>query len=593
MGKDPSSFDGYRPIYLLAAIFKLYDKLLFNRINKHVSKASEPWQSGGSRGADQAAWMLNEVLWARRRQGIGNKTWVAFLDAEAAYCRPPKPSILKGLHRAGVSWDDWLAVRSVLAELRGCVKLNGKVYGDWSIECGAPQGGSLSSPLFKSVLPELVQELTEAKCGIWVERPGGAPTFIACLGYVDDLALLASSAKMLQRALRIACKWARKVRIRWNVGAGKSAVMLWGRGKSSAKDSAEVLKVGELTLPRVDTYKYLGTTISNGGGWTANIAALRVKCTSRTREVLAWSNYRNCPATLSERLWRIYVEPAIIHGIGVMRLSQRQIDALVTCQRKAGRAILNFVPRSPTPAVFLELGWSSWRVAYTLQAARLLSRVVQSKNEISQCIVEASSAHTNTWAHAASDHVAHLMPDPNHADNKDWICALKEALIEQDTNDLLQEARTHHNLGSYQPTWWVQSGKPGINSTLYHCGLKGMVEPVRRLIIGGQGLRGGDPEDMPAVNQSNCCPACLENGDKVVESLQHVTFHCPTYHGSRMAVAHLLNVRSTIETFTLCRNLWTWSEIRALSRHFANVLRRRDELYASGAQALVDALWKR
>ena len=43
---------------------------------------------------------------------------------------------------------------------------------------------------------------------------------------------LAGSAQELQRALDIAATWARKVRMRWNVGPKKSAVMVWGRGRA-------------------------------------------------------------------------------------------------------------------------------------------------------------------------------------------------------------------------------------------------------------------------------------------------------------------------------------------------------------------------
>ena len=249
-GKDPSSFDGYRSIYLLAGIFKLYDKMLFNRINGPVRNVSEHWQAGGSRGADMASWILDAVLRARRRKKGGAKTWMAFLDAEAAYCRPPKSSIMRGLATAKVRDDDWLATRSILDNLRGCVKTNGAVVGDWKIESSAPQGGSLSSPLFQSVLPELEQELTNAGCGIWIDE-----VFVSCLGYVDDLVLLASSANMLRRALRIAQEWARRVRIWWNIGPNKSAVMLWGRGRHTDREKAATFWIGTNELPKVTEYK--------------------------------------------------------------------------------------------------------------------------------------------------------------------------------------------------------------------------------------------------------------------------------------------------------------------------------------------------
>ena len=169
-GKDPTSFDGYRSVYLLAALFKLYDKMLFDRINPKVKRVSESWQAGGNRGADQTAWLLDQLLRSLQEGPDGRKTWVAFLDAEAAYCRPPRPCILKGLARAGISYDDWLAIQSILVDIKGCVKVAGTIVGEWDIESGAYQGGSLSSPLFQSTLPELEEELRANGCGVQISN---------------------------------------------------------------------------------------------------------------------------------------------------------------------------------------------------------------------------------------------------------------------------------------------------------------------------------------------------------------------------------------------------------------------------------------
>ena len=81
-----------------------------------------PWQAGGVAGADQAAWTLVGLLRAREREGKG-RTWVAFLDGESAYCRVPEPAVTTGLWRAGISEDDWLAIRMIQKELKGTAKI--------------------------------------------------------------------------------------------------------------------------------------------------------------------------------------------------------------------------------------------------------------------------------------------------------------------------------------------------------------------------------------------------------------------------------------------------------------------------------------
>ena len=469
---------------------------------------SEQWQARGSRGADHAAWSLDQLLRARRREDGKRKTWVAFLDAEAAYCRPPRPCILRGLARAGIDYGDWLAIQSILRDIRGCVKVAAMVIGGWAIESGAPQGGSLSTPLFQSTLPELEEELRANKCGVWIGH-ADRRTFVACLGCVDGLAFVASSASMLRKALRIAQRWAQRVRLRWNIGVKKSAVMLCGRGRSSAREKAESFSLGGQVLPRVTVYKYLGVHITNGGGWSANIKAIRSKCTGRTKEVLTWCQARMCPIPLAERLWRVYAEPAIINATAVMQLTDKQITSLDTVQRAAGRAILEFLPRSPTPAVLLELGWAAWSSLHRVEMARLLDRVTCSPNDITRALMEQMSNSVDTWAHKAAEDIEPWMSDAQLDIKSEWdtpIQQMKESLIEAHFDQLRIDGQAHHNLDSYVSVWWLKTGQYGYNRTLMNCGLcDRAVKAVGRLLVAGQGLRGGDPAHNNEATKITCC----------------------------------------------------------------------------------------
>ena len=188
--------------------------------------------------------------------------------------------------------DAGLKPRDILRDLKGCAKLNKEIVSEWDIETGGPQRGSLFSPLFQTFPPSLEQELRAAKCRIWLSPPGGEQIFISCLGYVDDLALLEDSPKMLRTALRIAEKWAQRLHIRWNIVESKSAVMLWGPGRRSQADAQAKFKLNGQKIPQVSSYKYLGVSLSNGGGLSAQIAAIKTKTLKRTHELISWCSQR-------------------------------------------------------------------------------------------------------------------------------------------------------------------------------------------------------------------------------------------------------------------------------------------------------------
>ena len=68
------------------------------------------------------------------------------------------------------------------------------------------------------------------------------------------------------------------MRMRLNVGPGKSAVMAYGRGGLSKREKRARLYIGEKKMELVATYKYLGLVISRGRGWAESIRAIANKC---------------------------------------------------------------------------------------------------------------------------------------------------------------------------------------------------------------------------------------------------------------------------------------------------------------------------
>ena len=231
-GKDLSSIGGYRPIALLAPFFKLLDKLLYNRVQAIIQSQTIGLQFGGATGADEAVWLLLEVLniMSQRDQ---SHIWLAFIDGESADTRPPPEMILLALWAAGLRGAEWLIFTAILGKLRGTLKIGFQSHGSWRVRCGVPQGGSLSMLLFTIMLVQLMEELRSAGCGVWLQTAENGWLLLPLIAFVDDIVLLASSPEMLQRALDITTRWSRRIRMRLNVGKEKSAIMLWGKGRTS------------------------------------------------------------------------------------------------------------------------------------------------------------------------------------------------------------------------------------------------------------------------------------------------------------------------------------------------------------------------
>jgi hypothetical protein len=145
---------------------------------------------------------------------------------------------------------------------------------------------------------------------------------------------------------------------------------------------------------------------------------------------------------------------------------------------------------------------------------------------------------------------------PNTAAGRTLTVALKNWRLLTDAERNL-ENRT--SLMSYKPCWHIQTGSTGVNLTIHNKKYDvNKSKAVHRLLVGGQGLRGGDPIETPVATAGTCCVHCLREGRAVVETLQHVTFQCNAYNMIRHSVQNLLQDHCR-DASLLCRDRWTWN----------------------------------
>ena len=156
---------------------------------------------------------------------------------------------------------------------------------------------------------------------------------------------------------------------------------------------------------------------------------------------------------------------------------------------------------------------------------------------------------------------------------KDWLA---DAVCVQ-TQQRVFECEDHLSLTNYQPARLTCTGVWGVNHWLHNrrVGLNA-ARAVSRLVVGGQGLRGGDVTASTPVLVTNCCVWCLQRGVKAVESLHHVAFECPEYDELRQEhVVRGIVASRDVGIFLLHRGRWSGVELRALCRFWEGVAARR------------------
>ena len=115
--------------------------------------------------------------------------------------------------------------------------------------------GVLSGFLFNILINGPAAAIKRVCPGVACGSDSNAPR-IQLLLYADDLVILNNNAADLQRALDAAHNRATAWRSHFSLGPTKSAVMVFGRGHANA----QAFHVGDLDLPRVRSYTYLGVS---------------------------------------------------------------------------------------------------------------------------------------------------------------------------------------------------------------------------------------------------------------------------------------------------------------------------------------------
>ena len=113
-GKQRHRIEHHRQVSIFDSLFKLLDRLLYGRLAPGLLPTLLPAQLGGLCGADEAAWLLVNLLLLCQDSGHQGKVCLGFLDAEAAFCRPPPGPILRVLWDLGVRSGNWLLLHRIL-----------------------------------------------------------------------------------------------------------------------------------------------------------------------------------------------------------------------------------------------------------------------------------------------------------------------------------------------------------------------------------------------------------------------------------------------------------------------------------------------
>ena len=256
-GKNSCTLDrnNYRGITLLTNFNKVYEKLIWSRLEKW-------WQDNevvsGLQGACRkkqscvhTAFLLQETVSAALE--TNKNVFVAFFDVSKAFDTVWTDGLFYKLYKAGIRGKIWRLLYRTYINFLCRVRIKGQFSEWYQMRCGIHQGVFLSLIKYIAFVNSMITEIEESKLCCSVRGIQSTPP-----GYADDVATACLSKVKLDIVLRIVDNYGKKWRFKFN--AKKSAILVYGEDRklNLLNSKYRSFKLGNDKVPEKQAYDHVG-----------------------------------------------------------------------------------------------------------------------------------------------------------------------------------------------------------------------------------------------------------------------------------------------------------------------------------------------
>ena len=218
---------------------------------------SSDYQFGfkGGHGTELCIFALKDVVHYYR--SLGSHVFICFLDIKSAFDRVSYNKLFHKLLLRGVPKYLVHLLLNWYKSQRLRVKWGGRVSDAFNMGNGIKQGSALSPILFNIYIHELNEKLSLSKIGCHIDG-----TCFNHLAYADDLALLAPSAKALNKLLSLCEEFAEE---HYVIFSPTKTVCMVVHPAGRRLDVAPNVYLKDVSLKFVSSFKYLGHILTSDG----------------------------------------------------------------------------------------------------------------------------------------------------------------------------------------------------------------------------------------------------------------------------------------------------------------------------------------
>jgi len=342
--------ENYRGIALLNTAYKVFAKVLFDRLSPRAETVIGEYQCGFRRDRSTTDQLFNLRLILQRGREFQTQTYHLFIDFKQAYDRTKRNELYVAMKELGFETKLIRLVKATLDGTRCRVKVQNDLSDEFAVGEGLKQGDGLSCLLFNLAL-----EIAMRRAGIQTNKTLANGTS-QVLGFADDLDLASRTHAATVDTFTNLKPQGERMGLMINESKTK---YMKTTPLSVAGQQGNSISIGEFNLEVVDEFTYLGALIRSDGDTTPEIQR-RVMAASRCYFGL---NKQLRSKLLSKKtkcqIYKTLIRPVLLYGCESWTVKRSDELMLLTFERKVLRTIFGAVREG-----------ERWRIRYNFELER-------------------------------------------------------------------------------------------------------------------------------------------------------------------------------------------------------------------------------
>lgn len=316
--------ENYRPISLISNVYKVFAKIILDRISGKLDE-NQPVEQAGFRKNFSTIDHIHTLKQLIEKYNEYKKTiYIAFIDYAKAFDSLRHEVVWQSLKEQGIQNTYINIIRNIYSESKGRIRLEST--GDaFAIKRGVRQGDPISPKLFTAVLEQMFRKLNWEHLGLNING-----SRLNHLRFADDLVLLEEDPKLLESMIQTLADKSRELGLKMN----------FNKTKMMTNSIYVDITVKGQKLEYVEEYVYLGQIISPNDQMSKEI---------EKRIATGWKTFwalkeitksKEIPIKIKKKTFDSCILPCITYGCETWALTKLHRDKLVRCQRSMERTML-------------------------------------------------------------------------------------------------------------------------------------------------------------------------------------------------------------------------------------------------------------